>query len=332
MMERSSISGGGLQHHRRQKRSFDVAFLSSSSDSLSSQAEKVSHSFSPPSLPTPPASSAVTNSKSAFTKVSRVEHHHRPPLSPASSPPSFALDRAAVPMEGTPPPGFTLLSPFLLNSQFAYLTPDFQNSMAPLLLGPYPSVETFRKMSSHFSPPQLPPAPPLPTSFPPLRPPPPPLSSTAVSPPLPPTPVASPPSAPPLLDPTALLKISTSSSVIAPPSHSPGDDAGDAPTPASSSASETSPKEVAPVAFPSFSSALACFTLTAQNTCAECSLTFRMTSDLVYHMRTHHMSTKRPAKRRDEKLKCPICFETFRERHHLTRHMTAHNDKENDGV
>ncbi len=26
----------------------------------------------------------------------------------------------------------------------------------------------------------------------------------------------------------------------------------------------------------------------ASNTCAKCGITFRMTSDLVYHMRTHH--------------------------------------------
>ncbi|CAG0917108.1 unnamed protein product [Notodromas monacha] len=69
-------------------------------------------------------------------------------------------------------------------------------------------------------------------------------------------------------------------------------------------------------------------TLPAQNTCASCSLTFRMTSDLVYHMRTHHKRPQEPDKfRRGEKLKCPICKERFRERHHLTRHMTAHEDK-----
>ena len=28
--------------------------------------------------------------------------------------------------------------------------------------------------------------------------------------------------------------------------------------------------------------------LNASNTCAKCGVTFRMTSDLVYHMRTHH--------------------------------------------
>lgn len=76
------------------------------------------------------------------------------------------------------------------------------------------------------------------------------------------------------------------------------------------------------------------FTLTAQNVCAKCNISFRMTSDLVYHMRSHHKSefpggdTNR--RKREEKLKCPVCNESFRERHHLTRHMTAHQDKESD--
>lgn len=78
---------------------------------------------------------------------------------------------------------------------------------------------------------------------------------------------------------------------------------------------------------------LAAFSLPAQNVCAKCSISFRMTSDLVYHMRTHHKSetTTDPHRRkREEKLKCPVCNESFRERHHLTRHMTAHQDKEGD--
>lgn len=75
------------------------------------------------------------------------------------------------------------------------------------------------------------------------------------------------------------------------------------------------------------------FSLTAQNVCAKCNISFRMTSDLVYHMRSHHKSeyagdTNR--RKREEKLKCPVCNESFRERHHLTRHMTAHNDKDSD--
>lgn len=78
---------------------------------------------------------------------------------------------------------------------------------------------------------------------------------------------------------------------------------------------------------------LAAFSLPSQNVCAKCSISFRMTSDLVYHMRTHHKSesTIDPNRRkREEKLKCPVCNESFRERHHLTRHMTAHQDKEGD--
>jgi uncharacterized C2H2 Zn-finger protein len=62
-----------------------------------------------------------------------------------------------------------------------------------------------------------------------------------------------------------------------------------------------------------------------------------MTSDLVYHMRSHHkgdhITSDLMRRRRDqEKLKCPVCSESFRERHHLTRHMTAHQDKEGDMV
>lgn len=75
------------------------------------------------------------------------------------------------------------------------------------------------------------------------------------------------------------------------------------------------------------------FSLTAQNVCAKCNISFRMTSDLVYHMRSHHKSeyvTENQRRKREDKLKCPVCNESFRERHHLTRHMTAHQDKESD--
>lgn len=73
---------------------------------------------------------------------------------------------------------------------------------------------------------------------------------------------------------------------------------------------------------------LTSLTLPAQNVCAKCNIGFRMTSDLVYHMRSHHKRDADPVKRqREEKLKCPVCHETFRERHHLTRHMTAHQDR-----
>ncbi|XP_061169068.1 uncharacterized protein LOC133178351 [Saccostrea echinata] len=63
----------------------------------------------------------------------------------------------------------------------------------------------------------------------------------------------------------------------------------------------------------------------SQNWCAKCNTSFRMTSDLVYHMRSHHKREFDPVKKkRDDKLRCNICQETFRERHHLTRHMTSH--------
>jgi PR domain zinc finger protein 8 len=78
---------------------------------------------------------------------------------------------------------------------------------------------------------------------------------------------------------------------------------------------------------------LSSLSLPAQNVCAKCNISFRMTSDLVYHMRSHHKneSSHDPQRRkREEKLKCPVCSESFRERHHLTRHMTAHQDKEGD--
>lgn len=79
----------------------------------------------------------------------------------------------------------------------------------------------------------------------------------------------------------------------------------------------------------------AALALPAQNVCAKCNLSFRMTSDLVYHMRSHHKSEsvgESARRRREDKLRCPVCDESFRERHHLTRHMTAHQDKESDAI
>ncbi|KAG9341089.1 hypothetical protein JZ751_019843 [Albula glossodonta] len=71
------------------------------------------------------------------------------------------------------------------------------------------------------------------------------------------------------------------------------------------------------------------FGVSVQNWCAKCNLSFRMTSDLVFHMRSHHKkefaSESQVRRRREEKLTCPICHEYFRERHHLSRHMTSHN-------
>lgn len=80
-----------------------------------------------------------------------------------------------------------------------------------------------------------------------------------------------------------------------------------------------------PILPPTFTS----FGVSVQNWCAKCNLSFRMTSDLVFHMRSHHKkefaAESQVKKRREEKLTCPICHEYFRERHHLSRHMTSHN-------
>jgi hypothetical protein len=112
--------------------------------------------------------------------------------------------------------------------------------------------------------------------------------------------------------------------------------------------------------------------VTTQNWCAKCSINFKLTSDLVYHMRTNHKregSSGQDLKAKEEivkfkgvseifktsalklselklttsisglnstkscsiesskevkKLKCEICSEVFKEKHHLSRHMTSH--------
>ncbi|KAM5322348.1 zinc finger protein 488 isoform 1-T4 [Glossophaga mutica] len=70
--------------------------------------------------------------------------------------------------------------------------------------------------------------------------------------------------------------------------------------------------------------------LSTQNWCAKCNLSFHMTSDLVFHMRSHHKkehagSDLYSKKLTEEALTCPICHEYFQERHHLSRHMTSHS-------
>ncbi|KAM5236084.1 zinc finger protein 488 [Ctenodactylus gundi] len=75
---------------------------------------------------------------------------------------------------------------------------------------------------------------------------------------------------------------------------------------------------------------LASLGLATQNWCARCSRSFRLTSDLVFHMRSHHKKEPTgphplPKVRRQEALTCPVCHEYFRERHHLSRHMTSHS-------
>ncbi|XP_041915820.1 PR domain zinc finger protein 8 [Alosa sapidissima] len=68
--------------------------------------------------------------------------------------------------------------------------------------------------------------------------------------------------------------------------------------------------------------------LPAQNWCAKCSISFHMTSDLVHHMRSHHkrapFEEQGARQKREDRLRCHICQESFRERHHLSRHMTSH--------
>ena len=95
------------------------------------------------------------------------------------------------------------------------------------------------------------------------------------------------------------------------------------PVTASSSSSSVVPSSLLPFLPPS----LAALSFPQTNWCAKCNASFRMTSDLVYHMRSHHKPTSANdpvKKKREEKLRCNICGETFRERHHLTRHMTSH--------
>ncbi|CAF3568961.1 unnamed protein product [Rotaria sordida] len=81
----------------------------------------------------------------------------------------------------------------------------------------------------------------------------------------------------------------------------------------------------------------------ASNWCAKCSIQFRLTSELVHHIRVHHATRRNyhhhhqistetitPTRKTftnstsSMNLTCHICYETFRERHHLTRHMTSH--------
>lgn len=75
----------------------------------------------------------------------------------------------------------------------------------------------------------------------------------------------------------------------------------------------------------------------ASNWCAKCSIQFRLTSELVHHIRVHHATRRQQHLNNDltprkilnnsstsMNLICHICYETFRERHHLTRHMISH--------
>ncbi|XP_037666382.1 zinc finger protein 488-like [Choloepus didactylus] len=69
--------------------------------------------------------------------------------------------------------------------------------------------------------------------------------------------------------------------------------------------------------------------LSTHNWCAKCRLSFQLTSDLVFHMRSHHKKEcagpePHSVKQREEALMCPTCHEYFRECHHLSRHTTSH--------
>ncbi|XP_072680016.1 zinc finger protein 488 isoform X1 [Canis lupus baileyi] len=94
-------------------------------------------------------------------------------------------------------------------------------------------------------------------------------------------------------------------------------------TPAASSSSSAASRALLPPTFASLG-------LSTQNWCAKCNLSFRLTSDLVFHMRSHHKKERASPdpsskKLREEAFMCPICHEYFQERHHLSRHMTSHS-------
>lgn len=88
---------------------------------------------------------------------------------------------------------------------------------------------------------------------------------------------------------------------------------------------------IPPSYFQFLSPSLAALSSPQSNWCAKCNISFRMTSDLVYHMRSQHKegsneqsSSPTKSKREVNKLFCHICGESFKERHHLTRHMISH--------
>ena len=92
--------------------------------------------------------------------------------------------------------------------------------------------------------------------------------------------------------------------------------------------------------------------LEAVNWCAHCSMSFRLTSDLVQHMRNFHRNSSANSNKRlleatrempqrdknndvistastlanhsGKNFKCNACGEMFKERHHLTRHLSSH--------
>jgi len=97
--------------------------------------------------------------------------------------------------------------------------------------------------------------------------------------------------------------------------------------PTESTSTPSGKSNIPPSLLPFLPPSLAALSFPQTNWCAKCNATFRMTSDLVYHMRSHHKPTSSLdpiKKKREDKLRCNICGESFRERHHLTRHMTSH--------
>ncbi|XP_046631543.1 probable myosin light chain kinase DDB_G0279831 [Daphnia pulicaria] len=119
------------------------------------------------------------------------------------------------------------------------------------------------------------------------------------------------------------------SSSMAPPPPPPPPPAAPTPTTPQSQQQSVSSSPIHQIPAAALAASLA--SAPSQNVCAKCNLSFRMTSDLVYHMRSQHRrdaNTDPVRQKRQEKLRCPVCGENFRERHHLTRHMTSHEDRE----
>ena len=139
--------------------------------------------------------------------------------------------------------------------------------------------------------------------------------------------------------PTVERRPGTSNTSMAPPPTPPA-----APHPPAATPPTASPptgQQGSLVQLPAAALAASLASAPSQHVCARCSLTFRMTSDLVYHMRSQHRrdgsntvgdsssgSNSSIRQKRQEKLRCPVCGENFLERHHLTRHMTSHEDRE----
>ncbi|XP_046444612.1 homeotic protein spalt-major-like isoform X2 [Daphnia pulex] len=121
------------------------------------------------------------------------------------------------------------------------------------------------------------------------------------------------------------------SSSMAPPPPPPPPPPPAAPTPTTPQSQQQSVSSSPIHQIPAAALAASLASAPSQNVCAKCNLSFRMTSDLVYHMRSQHRrdaNTDPVRQKRQEKLRCPVCGENFRERHHLTRHMTSHEDRE----